>query len=165
MYFFLELINFFIALVLNCLLCVSKLLHINLLSCHFIVSIWREMETTVLDSQDPSKRKWTPAKDIKLVEALVEYHHEREGSPENKFKPGYLKILEEKISTKLPNAGLRAKLHIESRLRTLKREFQVIHEMLTGPNTSGFGWDTVRKCVTAENDVWDAYVQVKFTIL
>ena len=45
-----------------------------------------------------------------------------------------------------------------SRLRTLKREFQVIHEMLTRPNTSGFGWDTMRKCVTAENDVWDAYV-------
>ena len=81
MYCFLELINFFIALVLNCLLCVSKLLHINLLSCHYIVSIWREMETTVLDSQDPSK-------------------HEREGSPENKFKPRYLKILEGRF---LPN--------------------------------------------------------------
>ena len=79
----------------------------------------------------------------------------------NKFKPGYLKILEGKISTKLPNAGLRAKPHIELRLRTLKREFQVIHEMLTGPNTSGFGWDTMRKCVTIENDVWDTYVQVK----
>ena len=108
---------------------------------------------TILDSQDPSKRKWTLAEDIKLVEALVEYHHEREGSPKNKFKPGYLKILEGNISTKLPNAGLRAKLDIESRLRTLKREFQVIHEMLIGPNTSGFGWDTMRKCVTAKNDV------------
>ena len=100
MYCFLELINFFIALVLNCLLCVSKLLHINLLSCHYIVSIWREMETTVLDSQDPSKWKWTPAEDIKLVEALIENHHEREGSPENKFKPRYLKILEGRF---LPN--------------------------------------------------------------
>nr|POF25351.1 uncharacterized protein CFP56_32593 [Quercus suber] len=117
------------------------------------------MEMTVLDSQDPSKRKWNPAEDIKLVEVLVEYHHEKEGNPENKFKPEYLKILEGKISTKLPNAGLRAKPHIESRLRILKREFQVIHEMLIGPNTSGFGWDTVRKCVTAKNDVWDAYVQ------
>ena len=165
MYCFLELINFFIALVLNWLLCVSKLLHIILSSCHFIVSIWRDMETTILDSQDPSKQKWTPAEDIKLVEALLKYHHEKEGNPENKFKPRYLKILEGKISTKLPNAGLRAKLHIESRLRTLKREFQVIHEMLTGPNTSGFGWDIMRKCVTVENDEWDAYVQVKFTIL
>uniref|UniRef100_A0A2N9H846 Myb/SANT-like domain-containing protein n=1 Tax=Fagus sylvatica TaxID=28930 RepID=A0A2N9H846_FAGSY len=89
------------------------------------------MESIALDSQDPSKRKWTPAEDIKLVEALVEYHQEREGSPENKFKPGYLKVLEGKLSTKLPN----------------------------WPNTSGFGWDNVRKCVTAENDVWDAYVQ------
>ena len=94
---------------------------------------------TVLDSQDPSKLKWTPIKDIKLVEALVEYHHEKEANLENKFKPGYLKILEGKISTKLPNAGLRAKPHIESRMRTLKREFQIIHEILTRPNTSGFG--------------------------
>ena len=88
----------------------------------------------------------------------MKYHHEKEGNPENKFKPGYLKILERKISTKLPNAGLRVKPHIESRLRTLKREFQVIHERLTGPNISGFGWDILRKCVAAENDVWDAYV-------
>ncbi|XP_075653486.1 uncharacterized protein LOC142623890 [Castanea sativa] len=117
------------------------------------------METTVLDSQNPSKRKWAPAEDIKLVEALVEYHHEKEGSLENKFKLRYLKILEGKISTKLPNASLRVKPHIESRLRTLKREFQVIHEMLIGPNTSGFGWDTIRKCITTENDVWDVYVQ------
>ena len=78
------------------------------------------METTILDSQDPSKRKWTLAEDIKLVEALIEYHHEKEDSPENKFKPGYLKILEGKISTKLPNASLRAKPHIESRLRDRK---------------------------------------------
>ena len=106
---------------------------------------------TVLDSQDPSKRKCTPAEEIKLVEALVENHHETR----------IFENLGRKISTKLPNASLRAKPHIESRLRTLKREFQVIHEMLTGPNTSGFGWDTTRKCVTAKNDVWDAYVQVK----
>ena len=52
------------------------------------------MESFALDSQDPSKRKWTPAEDIKLVKALVEYHQEIEGSLENKFKPGYLKALE-----------------------------------------------------------------------
>jgi hypothetical protein len=39
------------------------------------------MESIALDSQDPSKRKWTPVEDIKLVEALVEYHQEREGGP------------------------------------------------------------------------------------
>ena len=53
------------------------------------------------------------------MEAFVEYHHESEGNPKNKFKPGYFKVLEGKLSTKLPNARLRAKLDIESRLRTL----------------------------------------------
>ena len=111
-----------------------------------------DMELTTIDFQNPSKWKWTPVEYIKLVKALVEYRHEKEANLENKFKPGYLKILEWKISTKLPNAGLRAKPHIESRMRTLKREFQIIHEILTRPNTSGFGWDNVRKYVIVEND-------------
>ena len=111
-----------------------------------------DMELTTIDFQNPSKWKWTPVEYIKLVEALVEYRHEKEANLENKFKPGYLKILEWKISTKLPNAGLRAKPHIESRMRTSKREFQVIYEILTRPNTSGFGWDNVRKYVIVEND-------------
>ena len=86
-----------------------------------ICLVFLDMESNTLNSQGPSKRKWTPVEDLKLVEALVEYHHEREGNPKNKFKPGYLKVLEGKISTKLPNAGLRAKLDIESRLRTSKK--------------------------------------------
>ena len=32
------------------------------------------MDTNTLDSQGHSKRKWTPIEDLKLVEALVEYH-------------------------------------------------------------------------------------------
>jgi hypothetical protein len=41
---------------------------------HYYFFFFLDMESIALDSQDPSKRKWTPAKDIKLVEALVEYH-------------------------------------------------------------------------------------------
>ena len=40
-------------------------------------------------------------------------------------------------------------------------EFQIVHAMLCGPDASGFGWDNVRKCVVAEDAVWQAYVQVK----
>ena len=79
------------------------------------------MESSTFDSQGHSKRKWTSVEYLKLVEAFVEYHHESEGNLKNKFKPGYFKVLEGKLSTKLPNARLRAKLDIESRLRTLKR--------------------------------------------
>ena len=77
------------------------------------------MDSNTLDFQGRFKRKWTLIEDLKLMEALVECHHEREGNLENKFKPKYLKVLEEKIFTKLP--GLRVKPYIESRLRTLKR--------------------------------------------
>ena len=45
------------------------------------------MDSNTLNSQGPSKWKWTLIKDLELVEVLVEYHHEREGNPENKFKP------------------------------------------------------------------------------
>ncbi|GAY33387.1 hypothetical protein CUMW_284120 [Citrus unshiu] len=37
-------------------------------------------------------------------------------------------------------------------------QFRTIHEMLTGPNCSGFGWDPEKKIVTTEKTVWDAYV-------
>jgi hypothetical protein len=35
--------------------------------------------------------------------------------------------------------------------------------MLSEPNTSGFGWDDVKKCVTMliMLNAWDAYMQVK----
>ena len=79
------------------------------------------MESNTPNSQGPFKWKWTSIKDLKLVEALVEYQYERKDNLENKFKPRYLKVLEENISTKLPNVGLRAKPSIESRLRTLKK--------------------------------------------
>ena len=43
-----------------------------------------DMELTTINFQNPSKWKWTPVEYIKLVEALVEYHHEKEANLENK---------------------------------------------------------------------------------
>ena len=61
---------------------------------------------------------------------------------------------------KLPRCDLLAKPHIESRMKTLKTHFHIVHDMLTGSNCSGFGWDIEKKTVTAEKPVWDAYIQV-----
>ncbi|KAK0573571.1 hypothetical protein LWI29_010053 [Acer saccharum] len=44
-------------------------------------------------------------------------------------------------------------------MKTLKTHFQIVHDMLIGPNYSGFGWDTEKKTVTVEKPVWDTYIQ------
>jgi hypothetical protein len=126
----------------------------------FFIFFFLDMVSPILDSQDNGRRKWTPEEDIKLVQALLEHDNEGNNKQETRLQPGYLQILEVKLSRTLPNAGIKAKPHIESRLKTLKRDFQVIHAILCGPDTSGFGWDNVRKCVVAE-DVWQAYVPSK----
>jgi len=121
-----------------------------------------DMVSPILDSQDNGRRKWTPREDIKLVQALLEHYNEGNNKQETRLQPSYLKILEVKLSRALPNFGIKAKPHIELRLKTLKNDFQVIHAMLCGPDPNGFGWDKARKCVVAEDVVWQAYVQVKF---
>lgn len=108
-----------------------------------------DMVSPILDFQDNGRRKWTIEEEIKLVQALLEHYNEGHDKQETRLQPGYLKILEVKLSKTLPNAGIKAKPHIKSRLKTLKNDFQVIHALLCGPHKSGFGWDNVRKCVVS----------------
>ncbi|KAK2637989.1 hypothetical protein Ddye_025784 [Dipteronia dyeriana] len=61
------------------------------------------------------------------------------------------------LATILPNCSLRATTHIESKLKTRKKQYGVIYDMI---NTSGFGWNSVRKCVEVDsNEAWHSYVQ------
>ncbi|KAL0340110.1 UNVERIFIED_CONTAM: hypothetical protein Sradi_4527800 [Sesamum radiatum] len=78
---------------------------------------------------------------------------------ENGFKPGYLNYEEEKMQVSLPNSGSKAKPHIESRIKTLRRDFNIVYDMLNGPNTRGFDFNPIKKYVTAEKAVWEAYLQ------
>jgi hypothetical protein len=89
----------------------------------------------ILDSQDFVRRKWAPEKDIKLVQTLIKHYNEGNNKQKNRLQPGYLRILEVKLSKTLPNTRIKAKSHIESRLKTLK----MVHAMLCSPDASGFG--------------------------
>ncbi|OMO94027.1 hypothetical protein COLO4_16547 [Corchorus olitorius] len=51
-----------------------------------------------------------------------------------------------------------AKPHIESKIRTFKKEWGIIYDMINGTNTSGFGWDDHRKLLTVEDKVWDDFL-------
>ncbi|KAK0607310.1 hypothetical protein LWI29_012966 [Acer saccharum] len=111
------------------------------------------MDTSKTKGPGQNKRFWTEEEDNKLIESLLKLNNNGRFKSEGSFKPGHLKELEKKLHEKLPRCDLLAKPHIESRMKTLKTHFHIVHDMLTGLNCSGFGWDTEKKTVTAEKPV------------
>ncbi|XP_062099853.1 uncharacterized protein At2g29880-like [Humulus lupulus] len=114
------------------------------------------METSKGRGPGQNKRFWSEDEDKHLIEALMELNNEGKFKAEGNFRPGHLRALEMKLMERMPACDIQAKPHIESRMKT---HFQVVHEMLTEPFCSGFGWDNDRKTVTAEKSVWEAYLQ------
>ncbi|MFQ6655795.1 hypothetical protein Gotur_026194, partial [Gossypium turneri] len=90
---------------------------------------------------------------------MVDLHNVETFNADTGFKAGYLNELERMLQKVLPNAMLKAKPNIESRIRLLKREWSIIYDMLNGQNNSGFGWDEHRQLVVAEDAVWDSYLK------
>ncbi|KAK4839584.1 hypothetical protein QYF36_023017 [Acer negundo] len=101
----------------------------------------------------------TEEEDNKLIESLLELNNNGRFKAEGSFKPGHLKELEKNIHEKLPRCDLLAKPYIESRMKTLKTHFYIVHGILTGPNCSCFRWDIEKKTLTVEKHVWDAFIQ------
>ncbi|KAI9084358.1 hypothetical protein K1719_033700 [Acacia pycnantha] len=81
---------------------------------------------------------------------------------DNGFKSGYANALQTMMEAKLPGCGIKATPHITSGLKTLKRLWQTTYDIIYGPNTSGFGWDSKTKLVTADDDVWEEYLKEQF---
>ncbi|XP_031116484.1 uncharacterized protein At2g29880-like [Ipomoea triloba] len=105
-----------------------------------------------------TKRKWTPEEDIILVSCLTEMHNVGKYNSDTGFKTGYLIELERMILEKIPNTTIKAKPHIESRIKTLKKEWGIIHDMVQGKDTSEFGWNEHMHMVYAEDAIWDSYL-------
>ncbi|XP_040940108.1 uncharacterized protein At2g29880-like [Gossypium hirsutum] len=106
-----------------------------------------------------SKRKWVPEEDAALVSCMVDLHNVGTFNADTGFKAGYLNELEKMLEKALPNAMLKARPNIESRIRLLKRDWSIVYDMLNGQNNSGFGWDDHRQVVVAEDAVWDSYLK------
>ncbi|MBA0728964.1 hypothetical protein Golax_025615, partial [Gossypium laxum] len=56
------------------------------------------------------------------------------------FKADYLNELERMLEKFLPHAMLKAKPNLESRFRTMKRDWAIVYDMLSGKDNSDFGW-------------------------
>ncbi|KAH1073923.1 hypothetical protein J1N35_026251 [Gossypium stocksii] len=69
-----------------------------------------------------TKRKWVPEEDAALVACMVDLHNAGTYNADTGFKAGYLNELEKMLEKVLPNAMLKAKPNLESRIRTLKRD-------------------------------------------
>lgn len=108
-----------------------------------------------------NKRKWNEKEDEKLVEVMLDILNS--GShfkADNGFKPGFFGAVETRLAALLPDAKIKAKPHIESRVKTLKSDWSAVHDMMSWNNTSGFGWDDQNKMLEAPQSVWQAYAQV-----
>ncbi|CAI9261959.1 unnamed protein product [Lactuca saligna] len=77
-----------------------------------------------------NKNTWTTEEDAKLIETLLELHVSgKYGVADNRFKPGYLKAVQQLLDVSLPNSGLKAEPDIKSRMKTWKNHFNIVHDM------------------------------------
>ncbi|PKI68877.1 hypothetical protein CRG98_010732 [Punica granatum] len=88
------------------------------------------------------------AEDAALISCMIDLRNMGSHNVDTGFKSGYLPELEKMLFEKLSNSGIKARPHIKSRLKTLKREWAIVYDMML--NTSGFRWDSTRKMVTAK---------------
>ncbi|KAJ8423034.1 hypothetical protein Cgig2_021926 [Carnegiea gigantea] len=100
-----------------------------------------------------NKRKWKEEEDDVSIEVLKDLvngkHH---------LKP-IMGLNQEKLKAKLPESNLKTQPHVHSRLQHFKGIYNVVHDMVVGSCTSGFGWNPETKSVVVEKEVWKAYVK------
>ncbi|MBA0607060.1 hypothetical protein Godav_019426 [Gossypium davidsonii] len=99
-----------------------------------------------------NKRKWVLEEYVALVSCMVDLHNVGTFNMDTIFKASYLNELEKMLEKVLPHT-MKAKPNLESMIRTLKRDWAIVYDMLSGKKNSGFGWDEHRQLVVAEDAV------------
>ncbi|KAL5862280.1 hypothetical protein ACOSQ3_003561 [Xanthoceras sorbifolium] len=123
----------------------------------FILLGWEGISQINEQKRRGVRRAWTKEEEEVLLSILDEIVASGARADCGYFKSGTLKNMETRLAIVLPNCGLKANPHLESKLKFWKKQYGVVYDML---NTSGFGWNDVRKCIEVDSDeVWKSYVQ------
>lgn len=109
--------------------------------------------TRIVHGRDRNKIMWIADEDDERVKALCEVsaYPRYEGGA---FKNCYSQGIENILAQKLPDRGIKASPHINSRLKVLKRKYYLIKDMLASP---GFSRDDTRKMIQCEKQRYDEY--------
>ncbi|XP_077225315.1 uncharacterized protein At2g29880-like [Tasmannia lanceolata] len=124
------------------------------------MSICTKMESQSVEQargRGKNKRVWHANEDIALVSALIEVCNTGWKADNGTFKTSYTSVIEKIMESKFAGCGLKATAYIESRLKTLKKQYNAISDML---KTSGFEWNDNLKCAVCEkDDIWNDWLK------
>ncbi|KAK2638956.1 hypothetical protein Ddye_026751 [Dipteronia dyeriana] len=99
------------------------------------------------------RRTWTKEEEDTLLSIMDEIVTNCGRADCGSFKIGTLKIMQSRLANIQPNCSLRASPHIESKVKTWKKDYGIAYDII---NTSGL------MCVEVDiNEAWHSYVQVK----
>ncbi|KAK0604300.1 hypothetical protein LWI29_014283 [Acer saccharum] len=98
-----------------------------------------------------NRRAWSKVEEEALLTILENTIKDEARCDTSSFKVGTMTQIEKTPTTMLPDSGLRANPHINSKMRLWKKQYSIVYDML---NVSGFGWNDIKKCVEVDsNDV------------
>ncbi|CAN1752535.1 hypothetical protein LINPERHAP1_LOCUS4785 [Linum perenne] len=99
--------------------------------------------------------KWTDQTDSVLVECMQDMAKQQQVE-NGQFKAGAFKEIEKMMEVLLVGHGIKASPHIKSRIKVLKKQFQIVQELR---GLSGAGWNDELKCVNIEDSSFSEHVQ------
>lgn len=102
----------------------------------------------------PLTIEWTPAVDCFLIDCMLE-QLQKGNKIDHTFNEQAWAYMLKSFQNRF---GLQCeKSVLEDRYVWLKKQYDDICKLLS---YSGFGWDETKQMVTADNDVWEAYIKV-----
>ncbi|KAK0599794.1 hypothetical protein LWI29_008715 [Acer saccharum] len=96
-----------------------------------------------------NKRGWSKNEEEELLNVLDNIIAEGARCDTGSFKSGTSTQIEKTLNSILPNSGIKASPHIDSKIRFWKKQYGIVFDML---NTSGFGWNDTKKCVEVDSN-------------